>query len=159
MPSRQPIAGKPSPPGTPWAGLGGLQLAETTIFETAPKLTHVIVNDFNAVPPRLPWSQVLEITYYSSNPTLIADGVMGDSRRAAQTKVPLCGDLNYVRPRWPPTNLDNVRRHIGGRQVWLALATGQGKKESAQLVEKRLLTGNEELGTQMDVFDSYPSVA
>ncbi|KAJ7628220.1 hypothetical protein DFH06DRAFT_1442113 [Mycena polygramma] len=58
-------------------GLGGFQLAEVGIFETAPKLTHVILSDFDNAPPGLPWSQLLEITYYSSRPEPIAEGVIG----------------------------------------------------------------------------------
>ncbi|KAJ6458044.1 hypothetical protein C8R47DRAFT_1163674 [Mycena vitilis] len=59
-------------------GLGGFQLGEVGIFETAPKLTHVILSDFDNVPPRLPWSQLQEITYYSSRSEPIAEGVIGD---------------------------------------------------------------------------------
>ncbi|KAJ7617595.1 hypothetical protein DFH06DRAFT_1364225 [Mycena polygramma] len=59
-------------------GLGGFQLAEVGIFETAPKLTHVILSDFDNAPPGLPWSRLLELTYYSSRPEPIAEGVIGD---------------------------------------------------------------------------------
>ncbi|KAJ6474050.1 hypothetical protein C8R47DRAFT_1324315 [Mycena vitilis] len=59
-------------------GLGGFRLKDVGIFETAPKLTHVILNAFGKPPPSLPWGQLLEITYYSSDPQYIRAGVVGD---------------------------------------------------------------------------------
>ncbi|KAJ7841583.1 hypothetical protein B0H14DRAFT_2586803 [Mycena olivaceomarginata] len=56
--------------------LGGDDTAGIDFFATAPSLTRVVLSDINGALPKLPWSQLREMTYYASQPwSFNADGI------------------------------------------------------------------------------------
>ncbi|KAJ7841585.1 hypothetical protein B0H14DRAFT_3869117 [Mycena olivaceomarginata] len=48
--------------------LGGDGADGIDLFATAPSLTRVVLSDINGAPPKLPWGQLHEMTYYASRP-------------------------------------------------------------------------------------------
>ncbi|KAJ6493320.1 hypothetical protein C8R45DRAFT_1212700 [Mycena sanguinolenta] len=61
--------------------LGG-DCADLDIFETAPKLAHVMLSNVVDPLPKLPWSQLRELTYYASEPVPVVENVIAHRLRS-----------------------------------------------------------------------------
>ncbi|KAF7362781.1 3-beta hydroxysteroid dehydrogenase isomerase family [Mycena venus] len=58
--------------------LGGDGAEGLNIFETAPSLMHVILSDVDGALPKLPWSQLREVTYYASHPAVLDERIIAN---------------------------------------------------------------------------------
>ncbi|KAF7350594.1 3-beta hydroxysteroid dehydrogenase isomerase family [Mycena sanguinolenta] len=58
--------------------IGGTDVAGRDIFETAPNLRRVIISAVDGALPKLPWSQLHELTYYAFQPRVLRPDVLAN---------------------------------------------------------------------------------
>ncbi|KAJ7787412.1 hypothetical protein B0H14DRAFT_3505470 [Mycena olivaceomarginata] len=91
--------------------IGGSALERLEIFETAPKLTHIVFSKFGA-PPRLPWTQFLEVTYTNEYyPLSAGDGLAVMSHCSNQCRF-IIEDLDLSRLNVPLSGFAPVHSNV-----------------------------------------------
>ncbi|KAJ7477979.1 hypothetical protein B0H11DRAFT_1285372 [Mycena galericulata] len=117
--------------------IGGSGLDRLDIFETAPKLTEAVFSKFGAS-PRLPWDQLLEVTYNNRYfPKSIGDGfaVMVHCSNRCQFTIE---GLDISRLTLPLSGLKPVQSDI--LNFALSLAGVEDRDHSAQVLNEILAT-------------------
>ncbi|KAF8145772.1 hypothetical protein K438DRAFT_1871447 [Mycena galopus ATCC 62051] len=128
-------------------GLGGAGASGIEIFKTAPNLTHVVLSRVGSPLPKLPWTQLREVTYYSSRPLYMYNNeVMVDllgsmSRCSSHCKFNLY-DFNVSHFTLPISALASVRVQSDIPVLRLALLDDDSDEHSRQALGEilRVLT-------------------
>ncbi|KAF8145768.1 hypothetical protein K438DRAFT_1735266 [Mycena galopus ATCC 62051] len=127
-------------------GLGGGGTPGIDTFEMAPNLTHVTLCHGDGPLPKLPWTQLREVTYYSSDPSYISNKVMVDhlgsmSRCSSQCEFNLY-DFNVSDFTLPISALASVRVQSDIPVLRLALLDDESDEHSRQALGEilRVLT-------------------
>ncbi|KAJ6543030.1 hypothetical protein B0H19DRAFT_1035459 [Mycena capillaripes] len=124
-----------------YLGLGG-STKDIDIFETAPRLSHVILPDLLGPPPKLPWSQLRDITYHSSRRPILYNGAISDvltvmSRCSSQCEFNIY-NLDISRLTLPISDLVPVDSSI--RALRLDILDTKSEEHSRQAVGEILGT-------------------
>ncbi|KAJ7615256.1 hypothetical protein DFH06DRAFT_1367410 [Mycena polygramma] len=114
--------------------IGGEILDQLHIFEAAPKLTHIILWEFGQPLPKLPWSQLREITYaLSERSSAIADGLAVLRLCSSQCNFHIHDlNLNFPLGTLPRISSDVRHLHLG---IWNTKGPDHSRQAFGELLK------------------------